>query len=105
MSDGNATKKTMRDGLETSVGSKRIVVARAKKIGPDVEAVAVDISKHFFSCSSAGDTVEGITDWWVARQRRDNAMPTVRRALEYLVRDGKVTKTKVGSRNFYRKAK
>lgn len=105
MSDGNSTKRTMRDALKASVGSNRIVVARAKKIGPDVEAVAVDISTHFFSCSSAGDTVEGITDWWVARQRRDNAMPTVRRALEYLVRDGKVTKTKVGNRNFYRKAK
>ena len=31
MSDGNSTKRTMRDALKASVGSNRIVVARAKK--------------------------------------------------------------------------
>ena len=105
MSDSKAVKKTTGKSSKPTTKGNRIVLTRVGKVGPDVAAVAVDISEHFFSCASAGDTVEGITDWWVARQRRDNAMPTVRRALEYSVRDGKVTKTKVGSRNFYRKAK
>lgn len=104
MDDVKAGKATVRGALGKVARSNRIVVTRAKKVGADVEAVAVDISEHFFSCSTAGDTVEGITDWWIARQRRDNALPTVRRALEHLVKDGKVIKTKVGSRNFYRKA-
>lgn len=66
-----------------------------------VENVARDLSEHFFNNPEAGDTLEGIADWWVARQRRSNAVSIVSSALEQLIEEGKVAKRTYGSRELY----
>ncbi len=66
-----------------------------------VENVARDLSRHFFNNPEAGDTLEGIADWWVARQRRSNALGIVRSALEHLVDEGKVSKRNYGDLELY----
>ena len=66
-----------------------------------VENVAKDLSKHFFNNPEAGDTLEGIADWWVARQRRSNAVPIISSALEQLIEEGKVSKRIYGSKELY----
>ena len=66
-----------------------------------VESGARDLSKHFCNKPEAGDTLEGIADWWVARQRRSNAVDVVRSALEHLVGEGKVSKRNYGEKELY----
>mgnify|MGYP006075701407 CR=1 FL=1 len=66
-----------------------------------VESVARDLSMYFFNNPEAGDTLEGIADWWVARQRRSNVAGVVRSALEHLVDEGKVSKRNYGNRELY----
>ena len=63
--------------------------------------IANDLTEHFFSHPEAGDTVEGIADWWVARQRRSNAMRLIQKALEYLMEEGVVQKRSYGNREIY----
>ena len=66
-----------------------------------VENVAKDLSEHFFINPEAGDTLEGIADWWVARQRRSNAVPIISSALDQLIQEGKVSKRTYGSKELY----
>ena len=66
-----------------------------------IQSVARDLSEHFFNNPEAGDTLEGIADWWVARQRRSNALGVVRSALEHLVEEGKVSIRNYGDRELY----
>ena len=74
-----------------------------KKSTPSVgvEHVAQDLSDHFFNTPEAGDTFEGISDWWVARQRRKNTNAVVRGALEKLVEEGRISKRLYGGRELY----
>jgi len=60
----------------------------------NVTAVARDIEKY-------GDTVDGISDWWLAKERIDKARYRVHQALEYLVREGVLTKYSYGHREVY----
>ena len=60
--------------------------------GESVQNVARDIAEHFFKNAEAADTAEGITDWWIARQKRSNALPVIRKALNLLVEEGLVNK-------------
>jgi hypothetical protein len=72
---------------------------RQKESG--VENIAKDLNDHFFNNPEAGDTVEGIADWWVARQRRSNAITLIQEALEFLVEEGSVRKLSYGNREIY----
>ena len=87
---------------ELGVKVTRKMPARAGSKNPrGVKNVAQDLSEHFFNNPEAGDTLEGISVWWVARQRRSNALPLVQKALEQLVNEGKVQKRIYGSRELY----
>ena len=67
----------------------------------NVTAVARDIEKYFEHNPDAGDTVDGIADWWLAKERIDKARNHVHQALEYLVREGVLTKYSYGHREVY----
>lgn len=54
------------------------------------EAAAL-ICRYLARNPNASDTVEGVARWWLARQRRFDAVATVELALELLVREGLVT--------------
>mgnify|MGYP000297520271 FL=1 len=66
-----------------------------------VDQVAKDISEQFFKSPGAADTAEGITDWWVARQKRANSLPLIKKALSLLVEEGRVKKRSYGNRTVY----
>ena len=74
-----------------------------KSAGDNVQQVASDIAEHFFKNPEAADTAEGITDWWISRQKRSNSLPVVRKALNLLVQEGRVNKRTYGNRVIYLK--
>jgi len=85
--------------VETARRSKPKAYRRMS--GELVGQVAKDISEQFFKSPGAADTAEGITDWWVARQKRANSLPLVKKALNLLVEEGKVKKRTYGNRTVY----
>jgi hypothetical protein len=54
------------------------------------------IRRYLRTYPNAADNVEGITHWWLARQRFGETKETVEQALERLVAEGEVTKTVTG---------
>lgn len=56
-----------------------------------------DIEQHFSENPYAADTVEGIAEWWLARQRYEHAVDRVENALSYLVKTGKVKKSETSN--------
>jgi len=102
-----ASKRHSADRPTTRVGMAKKTVVEIKKTPArasstrGVQSVARDLSMHFFNNPEAGDTLEGIADWWVARQRRSNAIGVVRSALEHLVDEGKISVRNYGDRELY----
>jgi Fe2+ or Zn2+ uptake regulation protein len=58
----------------------------------EVAAIAETIIRYFKTHPHAVDSVEGITRWWLTRQRFLETLDSVERALEYLVTVGVVKK-------------
>ena len=63
--------------------------------GRRIAEVAEEILGYLKSHPHAADTLHGITDWWVMRQRLNVSMDVVRAALDRLEQQGSVTKSKV----------
>lgn len=69
-----------------------------------VTSTASAISRYLTSRPNACDTVEGIAKWWLVRQRYEDSLVTVQRALDYLESSGEIVKISVaGSKVMYRK--
>ena len=66
-----------------------------------VESMAKDIKEYFRKNPNAGDTVEGIANWWVADQRLKNSTDLVHLALDYLVQQGELYKKVSDGREIY----
>lgn len=66
-----------------------------------VENIAKDIQEYFQGNPNAGDTVEGIANWWITRQSLNNAQDLVQQALEFLVDAGELHKRVYGGRVIY----
>jgi Fe2+ or Zn2+ uptake regulation protein len=71
-----------------------------------VAEVADVINRYLISRPNATETVEGVAKWWLVRQRYQDSMDLVQRALELLVEYGDVEKVSVaGGKVMYRKAR
>lgn len=55
-----------------------------------VTLIAEEISRYLAEHPDAADTVDGITQWWLARIRVEEAVIDVQQALHSLVRGGAV---------------
>jgi hypothetical protein len=66
-------------------------VCNATQSSDATRAAAELIYRYLARNPNASDTVEGVARWWLARQRRYDAVGTVEQALELLVREGVVT--------------
>jgi hypothetical protein len=55
-----------------------------------VQALADSILRYVTAHPSACDTADGICDWWVRRQRYDDAKGAVTEALDLLIRRGDI---------------
>lgn len=56
----------------------------------DLERLSAEILSYLESHRDAADTVEGIAHWWIKRQRLEDAMGRVQRALDRLVADARI---------------
>ena len=70
---------------------------------PDVHQLADTIRQDLIKHPNAADTLEGVVNWWLVRQRYESATIMVRQALEMLVQQGELTKIqRHGSSTVYR---
>ncbi|TQV71494.1 hypothetical protein FLL45_20285 [Aliikangiella marina] len=56
----------------------------------DIVLIKRDILSYFKSNPNAADSVEGITNFWLARTRVNYTQESVREALEQLINEGEV---------------
>jgi hypothetical protein len=71
----------------------------------DVIEAAEAIRRYLADRPNAAETVEGVAQWWLERQRRDDAVDLARRALAHLEASGQVVSFRlVGGRTLYRRA-
>lgn len=56
--------------------------------------VAHQIARYLEDHPNAADTLDGVLHWWLLRQRYQDSLQTVERALTWLVEQGLVTKQK-----------
>ena len=70
-----------------------------------VSDAAAAIERYLSARPQAAETAEGIARWWLVRQRYDDSVDLVRRALDLLVRQGVVERLALsGGQPMYRKA-
>lgn len=55
-----------------------------------VDEIADTILRYLSTRPHAMDTVEGVTDWWIPRQRYEEALANVQEALDALVGQGRL---------------
>lgn len=70
-----------------------------------IRDVAQEISRYINKRPNAAETAEGVTNWWISRQRIEESIEIVENALEYLVQQKKLVKRSLGRRTLYMKAK
>ena len=58
-----------------------------------IEHIAQEIERYLMKRPNAADSLEGITKWWLTRQRFEDALDFVQKALEYLILHGRIIKT------------
>ncbi|HWV14443.1 MAG TPA: hypothetical protein VN030_03345 [Cellvibrio sp.] len=54
----------------------------------DVQQIANEITRYLQEHDSAADTLEGVAQWWVLRQRLQEERNKVERAMHYLCEQG-----------------
>ena len=59
---------------------------------PDLTPLSGEILRYLRAHPQAADTVDGIVEWWLPRQRHDEAVDRVQHALDELVARGLVDK-------------
>jgi len=69
---------------------------------PSDEEVEQAVLDYLRSHPNAGDTLEGIAGWWIARQRVQIAVQVVARALTRLVQRGLIEASGPPDRPWYR---
>ncbi|MBT8339634.1 MAG: hypothetical protein HKP58_09435 [Desulfatitalea sp.] len=57
----------------------------------DVVDIAESIKHYLGKRPDAADTLEGVANWWLLRQRYEIAMDIVQEALDVLIKQGVVT--------------
>jgi len=64
--------------------------------------VAYQIARYLEEHPNAADTLDGVAQWWLLRQRYQESRKTVETALAWLVEQGLVTKsTTAGGQEIY----
>lgn len=58
-----------------------------------VLTVASEIQRYLLNHPNAADSSEGVLRWWLKKQRYEDSMDIVQRALELLVTNGEVEKS------------
>lgn len=68
----------------------------------EIKRIANEIKRYLGNHPHGGDTIDGITRWWIPRQRIEEASLRVQQALDYLVSESRVErKTSLDGRYLY----
>ena len=59
----------------------------------EVIRIASEIKRYLGNHPQGGDTLDGITQWWIQRQRIEESSLLVKQALDYLVSESRVERT------------
>jgi Fe2+ or Zn2+ uptake regulation protein len=59
--------------------------------------VAKEILRYLEKHPHAADTIQGIAEWWLSRQRVQYSVKTVQKALDYLKLQGDIASVKGGN--------
>ncbi len=71
----------------------------------DVERISYEIQRYLNNHPNACDTLEGITRWWLTRQRYEEGKDKVQKALYLLVHRKRLREIKVfDGKHIYKKA-
>ena len=71
----------------------------------DIAGIAGAINRYLATHPEASETLEGVTRWWLTRQRYTDSLASVQSALDLLERKGEVDKLCLsGGTVLYRKA-
>ena len=60
----------------------------------EIKRVAREIERYLLSHPAAADSLVGVAKWWLAHQRYSDALAIVQEALDYLIANGCVVRTK-----------
>ncbi len=63
----------------------------------EIVSIANEIRDYLSSHPNAADGLEGIAKWWLSRQRYQEGLAKVQKALDYLVAKGAIRKSVTGS--------
>lgn len=70
----------------------------------EIEGIAEEIKHYLEKHPQSVDTVDGVANWWLLRQRYEAAIEKVKKALDYLVRMGIVEKIEtMGNQTLYKR--
>lgn len=67
----------------------------ANRQDTDVSKVADEIIRYLGAHDNAADTLEGVAQWWISRQRIQESKEQVQKALDFLCKEGLVKVTPV----------
>ena len=60
----------------------------------DIEEIAGKIRRYLSDHPNAADSLEGIVHWWLVRQQVEFSTENVKKALDYLVSNGLISRSK-----------
>ncbi len=70
-----------------------------------VISAAEAIKQYLIKRPNASETVDGVAKWWLVRQRYDDSVELVQKALDYLESHGEVIRVQLkGGKVLYRKS-
>ncbi|SFG14057.1 MULTISPECIES: hypothetical protein [Neptunomonas] len=68
----------------------------------EIKRIASEINRYLGNHPHGGDTIDGITRWWIPRQRIEETSLLVQQALDYLVSESRIErKTSPDGRYLY----
>ena len=74
-----------------------------KAIDLEIVKIAEEIQGYLKNHPQSVDTVDGVANWWLLRQRYETAVEKVKKALEYLVDMGFLEKVeRYGGKTLYK---
>ncbi|MEM7294956.1 MAG: hypothetical protein AAF420_16385 [Pseudomonadota bacterium] len=70
-----------------------------------IESIAQSILRYLENRPEASETAEGVAQWWLSRQRYDDSLELIEKALDYLESRGDIEKINVaGGHSIYKKS-
>ena len=66
-----------------------------------IDSVAQEIRDYVAGRDTLAETVEGVANWWLRRQRFEDSLQVVHDALEILVAEGLLSKRVSGQQELY----